>query len=173
MSGLDLIARGRLAQQDLRTRRLSTLYALRSAIGRANFRRAPLAASSPAISAPNAAATLTAAGYTEYNPATAGALNANYGLYTFLGGSWTVAGPLSPLNLGVATTGTVHNGNLDSGTGPLLGCRLLFREHAALGMRVTDNVNLMATVDHSSHANLCDGPNDGITHAGLSLGVKF
>jgi lipid A 3-O-deacylase len=73
----------------------------------------------------------------------------------------------------VGAGGTVHNGNLDSGAGPLLGCRVLFREHAALGMRVTDNVNLMATVDHSSHANLCDGPNDGITHAGLSLGVKF
>jgi lipid A 3-O-deacylase len=69
--------------------------------------------------------------------------------------------------------GTVHNGNLDSGAGPRLGCRLLFREHAALGVRVTDNVNVLATVDHSSNANLCDGPNDGLTHAGLALGVKF
>ncbi|MEV4607153.1 acyloxyacyl hydrolase [Neorhizobium sp. LMR1-1-1.1] len=31
----------------------------------------------------------------------------------------------------------------------------------------------MATADHSSHANICDGPNDGITHAGLAIGVKF
>lgn len=69
--------------------------------------------------------------------------------------------------------GTVHNGNLDSGEGPLLGCRFLFREHVALGMKVTDTVSVMATADHSSHANLCDGPNDGITHAGLAIGVKF
>lgn len=73
----------------------------------------------------------------------------------------------------IGAGGTVHNGNLDSGTGPLLGCRFLFREHAALGMRVTETVNVMATVDHSSNANLCNGPNDGITHAGLSVGVKF
>ena len=69
--------------------------------------------------------------------------------------------------------GTVHNGNLDSGAGPRLGCRLLFREHAALGIKVTGNVNVLATVDHSSNANLCDGPNDGLTHVGVALGVKF
>lgn len=69
--------------------------------------------------------------------------------------------------------GTVHNGSLDSGDGPRLGCRLLFREHVALGIRITDNVNLMATADHSSHANICDGPNDGLTHAGLAIGIKF
>lgn len=69
--------------------------------------------------------------------------------------------------------GTVHNGSLDSGPGPRLGCRLLFREHAALGLAVTENVNMLATIDHSSNANLCDGPNDGLTHAGLALGVKF
>ena len=69
--------------------------------------------------------------------------------------------------------GTVHNGNLDSGAGPRLGCRLLFREHAAMGVKVSEHVNLLATVDHSSSANLCEGPNDGLTHVGLALGVKF
>jgi len=69
--------------------------------------------------------------------------------------------------------GTVHNGNLDTGDGPLLGCRLLFREHVALGVKVTDRVNVLATADHSSNAGLCDGPNDGITHAGLAIGVRF
>lgn len=69
--------------------------------------------------------------------------------------------------------GTVHNGSLDSGDGPRLGCRFLFREHVALGVRLTDTINLMATADHSSHANLCDGPNDGLTHVGLAVGVKF
>jgi lipid A 3-O-deacylase len=69
--------------------------------------------------------------------------------------------------------GTVHNGSLDTGDRPHLGCRFLFREHVALGMRLTETVNLMATADHSSHANLCDGPNDGLTHVGLAVGVKF
>lgn len=69
--------------------------------------------------------------------------------------------------------GALHNGNLDTGDGPRLGCRLLFRENVALGMKVTEKVSLMATADHSSHASLCDGPNDGLTHAGLAIGVKF
>ncbi|SFB37291.1 Lipid A 3-O-deacylase (PagL) [Rhizobium sp. NFR07] len=69
--------------------------------------------------------------------------------------------------------GTVHNGNLDGGDGPRLGCRLLFREQVALGVRLSDRVNLVATADHSSHADICDGPNDGLTHAGLAVGIKF
>lgn len=73
----------------------------------------------------------------------------------------------------IGAGGTVHNGNLDSGTGPLLGCRVLFREHAALGFEVSEKVRVMATIDHSSHASLCNGPNDGLTHAGLAVGVKF
>lgn len=73
----------------------------------------------------------------------------------------------------IGAGGTVHNGNLDSGSGPLLGCRFLFREHAALGIEVSEKVRVMATIDHSSHAGLCNGPNDGLTHAGLAVGVKF
>nr|WP_245295107.1 acyloxyacyl hydrolase [Pararhizobium antarcticum] len=71
--------------------------------------------------------------------------------------------------------GTVHDGNLKDGrsSGPSLGCRLLFREYAAAGYRFDDNWQVLATVDHSSHANLCDGPNDGLTHAGLAIGYKF
>jgi hypothetical protein len=32
---------------------------------------------------------------------------------------------------------------------------------------------LMAEIAHSSNANLCDGPNDGMTRAGLQVGYKF
>ncbi|CAN7515821.1 acyloxyacyl hydrolase [Pararhizobium sp. LjRoot238] len=32
---------------------------------------------------------------------------------------------------------------------------------------------ILATADHSSHADLCDGPNDGLSHAGLAIGYKF
>ncbi|WEZ83578.1 acyloxyacyl hydrolase [Rhizobium sp. 32-5/1] len=77
------------------------------------------------------------------------------------------------LELGLG--GTVHDGALkdDGSSGPKLGCRLLFREYAAAGYRFDDNWQILATVDHSSHANLCDGPNDGLTHAGIAIGYKF
>ncbi|OCP03424.1 MULTISPECIES: acyloxyacyl hydrolase [unclassified Ensifer] len=71
--------------------------------------------------------------------------------------------------------GTVHDGDLDNadGSGPQLGCRFLFREYAAAGYRLDEHWNVAATVEHASHANLCDGPNNGLTHAGLALGYKF
>jgi lipid A 3-O-deacylase len=92
----------------------------------------------------------------------------------FGGFSWT-ADITSRLFVELGLGGTVHNGKLDgsNGRGPDLGCRLLFREQIALGYRVTDNWQILATADHSSHANLCDGPNDGLSHAGLAIGYKF
>lgn len=90
----------------------------------------------------------------------------------YAGLNWHVPiGEVFFVELGIG--GTVHNGSLDDGDGPHLGCRLLFREHAAAGVELPRNLRLMATVDHSSSANLCDGPNEGLTHAGLALGVKF
>lgn len=71
--------------------------------------------------------------------------------------------------------GTVHDGDLDdpNGSGPQLGCRFLFREYAAAGVRLDEHWNVSATVEHASHANLCDGPNNGLTRAALALGYKF
>ena len=71
--------------------------------------------------------------------------------------------------------GTVHDGDLDNpnGSGPELGCRFLFREYAAAGVRLDEHWNVSATVEHASHANLCDGPNNGLTRAGLAIGYKF
>jgi hypothetical protein len=71
--------------------------------------------------------------------------------------------------------GTVHDGDLnnDRSGGPKLGCRLLFREYAAAGYRFDDHWNVSATIEHASNAKLCDGPNDGLTRAGLMLGYKF
>ncbi len=77
------------------------------------------------------------------------------------------------VELGVGAT--VHDGELDGddSDGARLGCRLLFREYAAVGYRFDANWNLSATIEHNSHANLCDGPNGGLTRAGLMLGYKF
>lgn len=91
----------------------------------------------------------------------------------YAGLNWTV--PVTDrFYLDVGFGGTVHNGDLeDDGTsGPKLGCSLLFHEYAAAGFRLTDKLDVVATIDHSSSANLC-APNDGISHAGLALAYKF
>ncbi|ACI55218.1 conserved hypothetical protein [Rhizobium leguminosarum bv. trifolii WSM2304] len=70
--------------------------------------------------------------------------------------------------------GVIHTGDLEGdGDGPELGCRVLFHEYAGAGYRFTPHWNVMAQIAHSSHANLCDGPNDGMTRAGLQVGYKF
>jgi|UPI000683F9E7 lipid A 3-O-deacylase len=92
----------------------------------------------------------------------------------FTGLSWTLThsnGIFTEAGFG----GTVHTGNLDDWTkdGPMLGCRLLFHEYAGVGYNFDNHWSLMAQVAHSSHANLCDGPNAGMTRAGLLVGYKF
>lgn len=70
--------------------------------------------------------------------------------------------------------GVIHTGDLDDNDdGPELGCRVLFHEYAGAGYRFTPHWNVMAQFAHSSHANLCDGPNDGMTRAGIQIGYKF
>ncbi|MBX5240620.1 acyloxyacyl hydrolase [Rhizobium sp. NLR22b] len=70
--------------------------------------------------------------------------------------------------------GVIHTGELDDNDdGPELGCRVLFHEYVGTGYRFTRNWNVMAQIAHSSHANLCDGPNDGMTRAGIQIGYKF
>jgi lipid A 3-O-deacylase len=70
--------------------------------------------------------------------------------------------------------GVVHNGNLkDENDGPKLGCHLLFHEYLGAGYNFDSHWSLMAQIAHSSHADLCDGPNAGMTRAGLLVGYKF
>ncbi|MBP1851033.1 acyloxyacyl hydrolase [Rhizobium halophytocola] len=78
------------------------------------------------------------------------------------------------LYLDLGFGGAVHDGTLTGNTdGPNLGCHLLFHESVAAGYRITDRFDLVASVDHSSHAELCDGPNDGVSHAGLAVAYHF
>ena len=72
--------------------------------------------------------------------------------------------------------GTLHDGDLDrndGGDGPKLGCRALFHEYVAAGVNVTEKWSVMAHLEHSSHANLCDGPNNGFSRGGVMVGYKF
>ncbi|MFN7011111.1 MAG: acyloxyacyl hydrolase [Allorhizobium sp.] len=91
----------------------------------------------------------------------------------FAGLNWTV-NLTDRLYVDLGFGGTAHNGdNEDDGSsGPKLGCTLMFREYAAAGFRLTDKLDIVASIDHSSNADLCD-PNDGISHAGLALAYKF
>ncbi|WP_244474046.1 acyloxyacyl hydrolase [Rhizobium sp. Leaf321] len=90
----------------------------------------------------------------------------------YAGFSWTV-----PVTRNVFVEagfgGALHDGNLDSGDDPQLGCRALFHEYVAAGVKLLGNWQLLAQAGHSSHANLCDGPNDGLTRAGLTVGYRF
>lgn len=71
--------------------------------------------------------------------------------------------------------GGVHDGPLDSDPGvddESLGCRLTFRESVGAGVNLGRNLRLLASLDHSSNASLCNH-NGGLTHAGASLGYRF
>lgn len=70
--------------------------------------------------------------------------------------------------------GTWHDGPLSSpGNGLDLGCHWLFRESVGVGVALGEQWRVLASIDHSSHAQLCDGGNSGITHAGVYLGYRF
>ncbi len=80
----------------------------------------------------------------------------------------------TPFYVQASFGGTVHDGPLDD-PGFRLGCRLLFRESIGVGVSLGEHWNVLAAVDHSSHAGLCgdDTGNAGLTHAGAYLGYRF
>jgi hypothetical protein len=81
---------------------------------------------------------------------------------------------LGPLFLEASFGGTVHDGPLEGGGGgESLGCRVLFRESVGLGLDLGMHWRVVAAADHSSHAGLCNGPNGGLTHAGIYVGYRF
>jgi Lipid A 3-O-deacylase (PagL). len=91
--------------------------------------------------------------------------------------SWTVPLGDTPIFLEASFGAALHNG----GTGPYgtavapardLGCGLAFREAASLGVMLTENASLMATLEHASNANLCQS-NRGLTNLGVRLGWRF
>ncbi|CCM75806.1 acyloxyacyl hydrolase [Rhizobium mesoamericanum] len=91
----------------------------------------------------------------------------------FAGLSWTVNFN-EKLFAEAGFGGLWHNGELEGNTdGPNLGCRFLFREYLGAGYRFDQHWNVIAQLAHASHANLCDGPNNGMTRAGIQIGYKF
>ncbi|WP_226951207.1 acyloxyacyl hydrolase [Rhizobium terrae] len=55
---------------------------------------------------------------------------------------------------------------------PVVGCRLQFHESAGLGYNINQNWRVLATIEHSSNADLCD-ENDGLSYAGIAVGYRF
>lgn len=91
----------------------------------------------------------------------------------FGGLAWQVS--LTDRIFGEAGFGGVwHDGELRKNSdGPILGCRILFHEYIGAGYRLDTHWSLFAQVAHSSHADLCDGPNNGMTRAGIQVGYRF
>ncbi|AXS38841.1 acyloxyacyl hydrolase [Breoghania sp. L-A4] len=70
--------------------------------------------------------------------------------------------------------GMAHNGNTQVGNPDklALGCNVMFRESAALGVRVTDRMNVSAIIEHSSNNGYCNA-NNGLTNVGVRLGYTY
>ena len=105
-----------------------------------------------------------------------------------IGGSFNTAGDTSQAYLGLTWDfdltdsiffefsfgGAVHNGELDDDKmdRKALGCRVLFRESAALGWRFNEHHSLSVMLDHISNASLCDD-NEGLDTLGVRYGYRF
>ena len=93
----------------------------------------------------------------------------------YAGVSWTVPLFDSRVFVEAAFGGAVHTGK-NIGPTPMpersLGCSVLFHEAASIGVQLTENASLMATIEHASNANLCVD-NRGLTNMGIRLGWRF
>jgi lipid A 3-O-deacylase len=72
--------------------------------------------------------------------------------------------------------GALHNGSTSEMFVPIgraaLGCTPLFRESGSVGVKLSANWSLMATVEHLSNYGLCT-ENRGLTNVGARLGYTF
>lgn len=95
--------------------------------------------------------------------------------FAYAGLSWTL--DVTP-NLFVEGSfgGAVHNGTRHVhdpfGDHQPLGCSALFRESGSVGVRLSANWSVMATVEHLSNAGSCSD-NRGLTNVGARVGYSF
>jgi lipid A 3-O-deacylase len=95
--------------------------------------------------------------------------------FAYAGLSWTV--DLTPsLFVEGSIGGAFHNGDTGTRTGPRniesLGCSPLFRESGSVGVRLSANWSVMATLEHLTNAGACSD-NRGLTNVGARLGYTF
>lgn len=94
----------------------------------------------------------------------------------YAGVSWTVPVFDSPVFVEGSFGGAVHNGNtIGNAVYPArnLGCPVVFREALSVGVNLSENASVMATIEHASNANLCDNGNRGLTNLGVRFGYRF
>lgn len=95
--------------------------------------------------------------------------------FAYAGLSWTL--DVTPdLFVEGSFGGAVHNGN-KTAHDPLsdhqaLGCSALFRESGSVGVRLSANWSVMATIEHLSNAGSCSD-NRGLTNVGARVGYSF
>ena len=95
--------------------------------------------------------------------------------FAYAGLTWTVDVTPSVFVEG-SLGGAVHNGKRDVydsfSDRQALGCSPLFRESGSVGVRLSANWNLLATVEHLSNAGACS-ENRGLTNIGARVGYSF
>lgn len=90
----------------------------------------------------------------------------------YAGLSWTFRTPVLPLMAEVGGGAALHSGSFDAARSRF-GCPVLAQAQASVGVDILPFTTVMATVQHATDFGLCHTPNDGMTTAGLRLGVRF
>ncbi len=54
-----------------------------------------------------------------------------------------------------------------------MGCRFTFREIGGFGYQFNEHIDLIASIEHVSHATFCTHINPGLTQLGMRVGYKF
>jgi hypothetical protein len=94
--------------------------------------------------------------------------------FAYAGLTWTVDVTPSVFVEG-SLGGAVHDGKkdvYDLSNRQALGCSPLFRESGSVGVRLSANWNLLATVEHLSNAGACS-ENRGLTNIAARVGYSF
>jgi len=95
--------------------------------------------------------------------------------FAYVGLTWTV--DVTPrLFVEGSLGGAVHDGSTNPFYTPpdrvALGCSPLFRESGSIGVKLSSNWKLMATVEHLSNGGACSD-NRGLTNVGARVGYAF
>jgi lipid A 3-O-deacylase len=70
--------------------------------------------------------------------------------------------------------GSVNNGPEHPEAGRIfMGCPINFRESGGFGYQLTEHIDIIASVEHNSHATFCTHIDPGITDVGVRVGYKF
>jgi hypothetical protein len=111
-------------------------------------------------------------------PHVGGSLNFDHKTsFAYAGFTWTV--DVTPrVFVEGSLGGAVHSGSTERNPfyvppdRAALGCSPLFRESGSVGIRLSSNWNVMATVEHLSNAGACS-QNQGLTNVGARFGYTF